>query len=66
MTDIKVEISGPVATVSMAREPVNSLNLPMWKGLLEALTALENNSTVRAVIFASDLKKCVGRCLFLC
>ncbi len=36
------------AVVWLEREPVNSMTLEFWRALADALTALENDATVRA------------------
>jgi len=45
------------AVVTIAREPVNSLNLDLWSELLSTLTSLESNPRVRGLIFLSGLKR---------
>jgi hypothetical protein len=51
------------AVLTVAREPVNSLNLQVWSELLAALQYLEANSNVKVLVIASGLKKdvyCAG------
>ncbi|RKO89224.1 ClpP/crotonase [Blyttiomyces helicus] len=48
------------AILTLAREPVNSMDLAVWEHLLEALLALESNPSVRGVIIRSG----VGRNVF--
>ncbi|MCX6128818.1 MAG: enoyl-CoA hydratase-related protein [Proteobacteria bacterium] len=45
------------ALLTLCREPVNSMNLDLWRQLAAALDALEANPKVRGVIFQSGLKK---------
>lgn len=48
---------GNYAIVTIAREPVNSMNRDVWQQLLKTLTDLENESKMRGVIFCSGVKK---------
>uniref|UniRef100_A0A7S1QJ94 Uncharacterized protein n=1 Tax=Alexandrium catenella TaxID=2925 RepID=A0A7S1QJ94_ALECA len=60
MAGISTEKSpGGVAVITLAKEPVNSMNLDFWQGLLQAFEACENDPSVRAVIFRSGLKRSV-------
>jgi hypothetical protein len=45
------------AIITMAREPVNSMDLEFWKLLASHLTALEKDPSVRGVILISGLKR---------
>ena len=45
------------AVLTLAREPVNSMNLDLWRQLASALDALEADPSVRGVIFQSGLKR---------
>lgn len=45
------------AVATIAREPVNSMNLELWRELLATLEALEADPAVRGVIWASGLKR---------
>lgn len=45
------------AIATIAREPVNSMDLGLWRELLEVLEALEAEEAVRGVIWASGLKR---------
>ncbi|GIL99773.1 hypothetical protein Vretimale_4895 [Volvox reticuliferus] len=46
-----------IAVVTIAKEPVNSMDLAMWMELDRVLVSLEANTSVAAVIFASGLKR---------
>ncbi|EFJ41714.1 hypothetical protein VOLCADRAFT_77525 [Volvox carteri f. nagariensis] len=48
---------GGIALVTVAKEPVNSMDLAMWARLDQVLMELETNPAVNAVIFASGLKR---------
>lgn len=48
---------GGYAIVSLNREPVNSMNLDLWRQLSTTLDALEADRSVRGVIFRSGLQK---------
>ncbi|KAG2448174.1 hypothetical protein HYH02_006759 [Chlamydomonas schloesseri] len=48
---------GGIAVVTMAKEPVNSMDLAMWRGLDAALQSLEADPAVLAVIFTSGLRR---------
>ncbi len=48
---------GGVATISMRREPVNTMDLALWEALTAALAALEADPSVRAVVFRSGLAR---------
>jgi 3,2-trans-enoyl-CoA isomerase len=43
--------------LTIAREPVNSMNLDLWQQLSQALEQLEADSSVRGLIFQSGLKR---------
>ncbi len=45
------------AILTIAREPVNSMNLDLWRQLSEALDQLEGDSSIRGVVFQSGLKR---------
>jgi 3,2-trans-enoyl-CoA isomerase len=51
------KVADGYAIVTMAREPVNSMNLDMWTQLSDALSGLEADSAIRGVIFQSGLKR---------
>jgi len=55
----RTRANGAVAIVWLESEPVNSMTLELWSALADALTSLENDSTVEGVIFASGLKRAV-------
>jgi len=46
-----------VGIVTMHREPVNSMNLDLWQGLLDALIWAEKHGKIRALIFQSGIKR---------
>mmetsp|Transcript_60506 Transcript_60506/g.129837 ORF Transcript_60506/g.129837 Transcript_60506/m.129837 type:complete len:269 (-) Transcript_60506:68-874(-) len=48
-----------IAVVTIAKEPVNSMDLTLWQELLAALEVLEADGTTRGVIFRSGLKRSV-------
>jgi len=48
---------GGYVVVSIAREPVNSMNLDLWQQLSDNLDMLEKDKSVRGVIYRSGLKK---------
>ena len=48
---------GGYAIVTLAKEPVNSLDLETWQQLEHALDRLEGDPSVSGVIFASGLKR---------
>lgn len=54
---VRVAVDGPVATLTLAREPVNGMNLELWTQLGAALAALEADPAVRAVVLASGLAR---------
>jgi Delta3-Delta2-enoyl-CoA isomerase len=57
-TGVTVEVKpGGYALVTMAREPVNTLDMGMWRQLLSALDDLEADGAVRGVIFSSGLSR---------
>jgi enoyl-CoA hydratase/carnithine racemase len=43
--------SSGFATIIMAREPVNSMNLEFWQRLQELLYQCEQDSAIRGIIF---------------
>ena len=60
MTDSSISIErhpGGIAVVTMAREPVNSMNLDVWRQLSAALEELEADPAIRGVIWRSGLVK---------
>lgn len=48
---------GGYVVLSIKREPVNSMNLDLWRQLATHLDELEKDSSVRGVIFRSGLQK---------
>jgi len=51
--------AGGIAVVTLAKEPVNTMDLSLWEELLAAINTLEADSEVRAVVFRSGLKRSV-------
>lgn len=45
------------AVVTIAKEPVNSLDLHLWTALRDTLASLEADPSIQAVVFTSGLKK---------
>src|SRR5271170_2188409 len=54
---VSYSLNDALATVSLHREPVNSMNTAFWTALLSTLEELEANPKVRAVLFHSTLKR---------
>ncbi|KXZ56911.1 hypothetical protein GPECTOR_1g821 [Gonium pectorale] len=55
---ISVDVrQGGIAVVTLAKEPVNSMDLAAWQLLDQTLTRLEADTSINAVIFASGLKR---------
>lgn len=55
---VSIDKSKPgYAIVTIAKEPVNSLDLHLWTALRDALASLEADPSIQAVIFTSGLKK---------
>ena len=54
---LRVEYRGSYAIVTLAREPVNTMNMSMWEQLAQTLDKLEANSQIRGVIFQSGLQR---------
>lgn len=46
-----------IAVISLAKEPVNSMNLEFWQQLLTTFQAAESDAEVRGVVFQSKLKR---------
>eukprot|EP00298_Acanthocystis_sp_HF-20_P017824 c2183_g1_i1.p1 GENE.c2183_g1_i1~~c2183_g1_i1.p1 ORF type:complete len:284 (+),score=137.52 c2183_g1_i1:66-854(+) len=57
MEGVTFEVEGPIAYVTLCREPVNSMNLDMWQNLANCLAKAEETSGVKAIVFKSGLKK---------
>ncbi len=59
---IGYDISGGIAWISLARPPVNALDLAMVRGVIAALKRAAANDAVRAVVIASTVAKrfCAG------
>lgn len=49
--------AGNIAVLTIAKEPVNSMSLSLWKELLASLESVEADNEVRAIVFRSGLKK---------
>lgn len=49
--------AGGIAVVTIAKEPVNSMDLGLWRELLAVIEALEEDREVRAMVFCSGLKR---------
>ena len=55
---VQVEVKeGGYAILTIAREPVNSMNLELWKELANKLAELEGNPDIHGLILESGLKK---------
>lgn len=48
---------GGYAVATIARQPVNSMDLELWRELLATLETLEADPAVRGVIWVSGLKR---------
>lgn len=57
MAPVRLEVSGPVATIVLARPPVNALDVPMMRALLAALRQVEASPDIRVAILTGE-----GRC----
>lgn len=57
MAAVSVVKEGKIAVVTLAKEPVNSMDLGLWKELLSAVESIEADSEVRGMIFRSGLKR---------
>ena len=53
---IRLEIEGPVARITLARPPLNILNIAMLEEIAGALDALAGRGELRAVVIAADGK----------
>ncbi|GLI69176.1 hypothetical protein VaNZ11_013745 [Volvox africanus] len=53
---VDVQASG-IAVVTIAKEPVNSMDLAMWVQLDRVLLALEADNSITAIVFTSGLKR---------
>lgn len=54
---LRVDYRGSYAIVTLAREPVNTMNLSMWEQLSQTLDKLEADAKIRGVIFQSGLQR---------
>lgn len=61
-SDIKLELEGHVAVITLNRPPTNSINLGIREQLDHAIIELEKNSDVRVVVFTGAGEKgfCAG------
>lgn len=57
MSFLNIEYKPNYAVVTLKREPVNTMNLSMWKQLLDTLDTLEKDPKVRGVIFISGIQR---------
>lgn len=57
LVSVELRPGSRVALLTLAKEPVNSLDLAAWQALDEALTRLEADPSVSAVVLASGLKR---------
>ncbi|KAG2487941.1 hypothetical protein HYH03_013520 [Edaphochlamys debaryana] len=54
---VRTDPASGIAVLTMAKEPVNSMDYAMWAGLDSALSSLEADPSVKAVVFSSGLKR---------
>jgi 3,2-trans-enoyl-CoA isomerase len=54
---VQVEQKKGYAIISLKRDPVNSMNLDLWKQLTSEVQKCENDPTIRGVIFTSGLTR---------
>ena len=54
---VTVEKQGVIAIVTLKKEPVNSMNMSLWKALYTEVDKLNKDASVRCIIFQSGLKK---------
>jgi len=45
------------AVLTIAKEPVNTMNLQLWQALSDALISIESNSAIRGLLIVSGLKR---------
>ncbi len=57
MATVHLDVSGPIATIVLARPPVNALDVPMMQALLAALHQVEASPDIRVAILTGE-----GRC----
>ncbi len=59
---LRCEVSDNIAEISLARPPVNALDLPLLERLIETLRQLASDRTVRAVVLTSAVpaRFCAG------
>lgn len=58
---VQLSYKSNFAIASIAKEPVNSMNLALWQELGETLDKLEEDKNVLGVIWKSGLKRDVKR-----
>ena len=51
---VRLQVEGPVATVTLAHPPVNAISQDVLAGLLESFRALEADGAVRAVVLTGE------------
>lgn len=57
MSHLRIETLDGYAIIALAKKPVNSLNTEVWEQLKEAFDKLEQNKSIRGVIFTSGLDR---------
>ena len=53
MSMVNVDKKGKFAVISLNKEPVNSMNLDLWKALSAAIQDCDQDPKIRGVIFTS-------------
>jgi enoyl-CoA hydratase len=59
-SSLEVEVADGVATVTLGREPVNALDLDLYRGLADAFEALEDSGARAVVLRSSAGHFCAG------
>jgi 3,2-trans-enoyl-CoA isomerase len=59
MKYITIQEKGSFALVTIKREPVNSMNLDLWKELRATVTKLESDVNIRGILFNSGLERAI-------
>ena len=54
---VSVEKNKNYAVISLVKEPVNSMNLELWKALAAAINECDSDPNIRGIIFTSGVKK---------
>jgi enoyl-CoA hydratase len=57
MVPVRLEVAGAIATIVLARPPVNALDVPMLQALIAALQQVDESPDIRAAILTGE-----GRC----